>query len=220
MWGFIVIILGSIIPAGVWTVVCVSYAKKITAESDRTQEIYSEAIDERRQILERIATFKKHLVSVQSLREKVETTIELSDVIQAERGRSAITQVELETVELRLRELEEIERELEASEQETREELRVLKRREEELRAKNEELKSRISESKQLLEQLLSEIQVSEATRRSLERMQEELEMVEEQVGDLLDQISKGNDQYFSLKRRYDALDIEYAQLYEKFIGD
>ncbi len=97
MFGFIVIILGSIIPAGVWTFVCVTYAKKITVESHKTHEIYSEAIDERRQILERIATFKQHLVLVQSLREKVETTIELSDVIQAERGRSAITQVELET---------------------------------------------------------------------------------------------------------------------------
>jgi hypothetical protein len=30
-------------------------------------------------------------------------------------------------------------------------------------------------------------------------------------------EIQKGNDQYFILKKRYDALDIEYAQLYEKF---
>jgi hypothetical protein len=30
-------------------------------------------------------------------------------------------------------------------------------------------------------------------------------------------QIEAGNEQYFILKQVYDALDIEYAQLYEKF---
>jgi len=33
----------------------------------------------------------------------------------------------------------------------------------------------------------------------------------------LLLQVEQGNEQYFQMKKRYDALDIEYAQLYEKF---
>jgi hypothetical protein len=47
--------------------------------------------------------------------------------------------------------------------------------------------------------------------------MKAEIEKAEEQIETLLTQITAGNEQYFILKKRYDALDIEYAQLYEKF---
>lgn len=164
--------------------------------------------------------FKEALVPIKKIREQVEVAVELGELLQAERGRTAITHVELEAVEIRLRELEEIERELEASEQETREELRILKKREAELREKNAALKEKIAESNALLEQLMSEIQFSEKAKESLRRMQGELEKVEVQIESIINQVSLANDRYFSLKRRYDALDIEYAQLYEKFVGD
>jgi acyl carrier protein phosphodiesterase len=32
----------------------------------------------------------------------------------------------------------------------------------------------------------------------------------------MLNQIQDTNEQYFNLKRRYDALDVEYAQLYQQ----
>jgi len=47
--------------------------------------------------------------------------------------------------------------------------------------------------------------------------MTSQLTMAEEKIDTLILQIEIGNEQYFTLKRRYDALDIEYAQLYEKF---
>jgi hypothetical protein len=32
----------------------------------------------------------------------------------------------------------------------------------------------------------------------------------------LMNEIQVSNEQYFNLKRRYDALDVEYAQLYQQ----
>ncbi len=47
--------------------------------------------------------------------------------------------------------------------------------------------------------------------------MKAELLQTLERIDMLLVQIEQGNEQYFIMKRRYDALDIEYAQLFEKF---
>jgi chromosome segregation ATPase len=48
-------------------------------------------------------------------------------------------------------------------------------------------------------------------------RAKSELLKTEQQIQTLLEEIQAGNEQYFILKKRFDALDIEYAQLYEKF---
>ncbi|MBN8549936.1 MAG: hypothetical protein J0M12_11525 [Deltaproteobacteria bacterium] len=139
------------------------------------------------------------------------------EALKAERGRITITQAELETIETRLRELEEIERELEASGIETKEELNILNKKEKELATRNEQLKAQISASTQQLDQLLGQIELSTQVMEQVQNMKSELLMTEQKMSDLLLQIEQGNEQYFILKQRYDALDIEYAQLYEKF---
>jgi hypothetical protein len=50
-----------------------------------------------------------------------------------------------------------------------------------------------------------------------LEAIKTDLLRTEQKTDELLMQIEAGNEQYFILKQVYDALDIEYAQLYEKF---
>ena len=65
------------------------------------------------------------MVPFPDLAEKVLETRSYEESLKAERGRITITQAELETVETRLRELDEIERELEASALETKEELNI-----------------------------------------------------------------------------------------------
>ena len=49
-----------------------------------------------------------------------------------------------------------------------------------------------------------------------LKKAQEELKLPGEQVEWYTNEISIVNHKYIELKRAYDALDIEYAQLYEK----
>lgn len=138
--------------------------------------------------------------------------------LKAERGRVIILQAELEGIEVRLRELDEINRELEASALETREELKILQKREGELKTKNEELRVQIADSTVKMEALMSEIEMSVQMQEQVKVMRADLLRCEEQVETLMNEIQKGNEQYFVSKRRYDALDVEYAQLYQQYI--
>lgn len=140
-----------------------------------------------------------------------------SDTLKADRGRVTITQAELETVETRLRELEEIERELEASGIETEEEVKILTKKEQELSAKNAALKEQIRASTEKIDALLGDLQNNAEAQEQVLSMKTKLILTEQKAEEMVVQIELGNDQYFELKRRYDALDIEYAQLYEKF---
>jgi chromosome segregation ATPase len=140
-----------------------------------------------------------------------------SDTLKADRGRVTITQAELETVETRLRELEEIERELEASGIETEEEVKILTKKEQELAAKNAALKEQIRASTDKMDALLGELQNNAEAQEQVLNLKTQLILSEQKTEEMVVQIELGNDQYFDLKRRYDALDIEYAQLYEKF---
>lgn len=157
------------------------------------------------------------MVELPALAVKVKDLKAAQEALKAERGRITITQAELETIETRLRELEEIERELEASGIETKEELNILKKKERELATRNESLKQQIAASVEQLDQLMGQIELSSQVQEQVQNMKAELIATEQKITDLLTQIEMGNEQYFILKQRYDALDIEYAQLYEKF---
>lgn len=136
--------------------------------------------------------------------------------LKAERGRVTITQAELESVEGRLRELEEITRELEASTMETKEELKILQRKELDLKVKNDGLRVQIAESTDKMDALMAEIEMTAQMQEQVAVMKSELLRAEEQIQTLLNEIQISNEQYFNLKRRYDALDVEYAQLYQQ----
>ena len=157
------------------------------------------------------------MVDIGSLRKIVDELKVLQEALKAERGRITITRAELETVETRLRELEEIERELEASGIETKQELEILKKKEAELASKNNSLKDQLSASMAQMDELLKEITITAEMQAHIDFMKAEIIQTEQKVDILLLQIEGGNEQYFTLKKRYDALDIEYAQLYEKF---
>lgn len=166
---------------------------------------------------EKIGELAAQLIEFDVLRDRVVELKRLREGLKVEKGRVTITQAELETVEGRLRELEEIERELAASGIETKEELKILKRKEKELLSKNEALKSQLAQTQEQMTQLFSELEVGAQVQEEMERAKAELISCQTQIDTLLVQIEQGNDQYFIMKQRYDALDIEYAQLYEKF---
>lgn len=169
------------------------------------------------ELKEKIEGIYSSMVDVGTMRKIVGDIGSVEDALKAERGRITITQAELETVETRLRELEEIERELEASGIETKEELKILEKKQKDLASKNSALKEKIQKSLAELEKLMGEVEMSAQMQEQILAMKTELLQTEEKIDIILLQIEGGNEQYFILKQRYDALDIEYAQLYEKF---
>ena len=173
--------------------------------------------DERLKLLEQIKAAYESLTPVASIRTALKDLAAKQETLRAEKGRITITQAELETVETRLRELEEVERELEASGLETKEELNILKKKESELVAKNDALKKQIELSVLKMEQVMTEFELSQQMQEQVTGCKTQLLETEQNIATLLLQIEQGNEQYFVLKRRYDALDIEYAQLFEKF---
>lgn len=166
---------------------------------------------------EQVLAIYGSMVGWQVLRDMFNDLTDTKELLKIERGRVTITQAELETVENRLRELDEVDREFQASSLETKEELRILNKKEKDLRNKNDQLKSKIQESISKFDELLGKLESNSQAAMQVESMKSELLRAEQKVDELLLQIEQGNEQYFILKQVYDALDIEYAQLYEKF---
>jgi chromosome segregation ATPase len=176
-----------------------------------------EHVQEREALLQRVEGFCAEMVESSELKAKVQALRLAKEALKTERGRITITQAERETVEGRLRELEEIERELEASGIETKEELNILQKKEKELKSKNDALKTQISSSVAKIDEILAKVELSAVMQEQVQAMKSQMVQTEQKIDILLLQIEQGNEQYFILKRRYDALDIEYAQLFEKF---
>jgi chromosome segregation ATPase len=177
-----------------------------------------EEVATKRELWSRLESIRQEMASPADY-EKAKAELNVArESLKAERGRVIITQAELESVEVRLRELDEVNRELEASAIETKEELKVLQKREGELKTKNEELRVQIAHSTTKMEALMSEIEMSVQMQEQVKVMKADLLKAEEQVETLMNEIQKGNEQYSISKRRYDALDVEYAQLYQQYI--
>ncbi len=156
------------------------------------------------------------LSTVESI-EKVQAELAaVEESIRSEKGRLSITQAELEAVETRLRELEEIERELENSSLETSQELEMLRSQQREIEVRNQSLHQELEGSLFQLNLLLDQLAGSAESVSKLSAAKAELTNGEQRVKQIEEQIANVNLQYAALKRAYDALDIEYAQLYEK----
>ncbi|MCI5064908.1 hypothetical protein MRY87_04195 [bacterium] len=212
----IVMIVGLISAAGCAGAIFV-LAGKNQGGMKKSVEKYAAHLEEQGALTEKLEELYSGLIDLGSLQKAITEYKTLQESLKAERGRITITQAELETVETRLRELEEIERELEASGIETKEELNILKKKEAELRQKNEELRNRIAETTANLDKLVEEVEMSSQVQEQILAMKTQLLETEQRAETLITEIEAGNEQYFILKKRYDALDIEYAQLYEKF---
>jgi chromosome segregation ATPase len=211
-----IILLGVVQIVGV---VALAYMRlnKGNAERSKTINELNKALTERQALLADFDFIFQNMVEMGEYLEREKELGQAREQLKAERGRNTITQAELETVESRLRELEEIERELEASGVETKEELKILKKKEKDLGKKNDDLKAQIQASSEQLQQIFKELELSAQMQEHIMAMQSELISTQTQVDTLMFQIEACNEQYFIFKQRYDALDIEYAQLYEKF---
>lgn len=213
----VALIIVALIEAAVVVATIWFCSKEQRGSAGRALGLLNDQLTERKRLHRELENAMKGMVKIEVLAFNVKQIRELQDQIKSEQGRIVITQTELDTVETRLRELEEIEKELEASGVDIQEELNELKAREDELRSKNELLKSQIQESLKHIEELLGEIELSVQVVEHVKLMKTQLLSAEDNIEKLIVQIEETNAQYVDIKRRYDALDIEYAQLYEKF---
>lgn len=136
--------------------------------------------------------------------------------LRAERGRLTITDAELEAVDIRLRELEELKRELEMSNIDAIRELDLLRAQERDMASQNDALRGQLQSSSEQLDMLLDMLASSAEAVAHLQAAKSQLIQAEQKSQYYEEQITLLNQKYVSLKRAYDALDIEYAQLYEK----
>jgi chromosome segregation ATPase len=214
---FVIVLVVGLIEAGV---ICFLLLKFVFASQGSSKETTA-AIEQIRSNMaessQKVESLFSELRPFAELHKLVNAAKIASDVLRADKGRVTITQAELETVETRLKELEEIERELEASGIETEEEVKILTKKEQELASRNNVLKEQIKASQQQMDTLLDELKDNAVAQEQIMGMRTALVNTELKSEEVVMQIELGNDAYFELKRRYDALDIEYAQLYEKF---
>lgn len=194
-----------------------AFAKGKKSSSDLLLNKMESETKLRLDLISQARNIKESLVQFDILKETALRAIDARDAARLERGRVTITQAELETVEARLREIDEIERELEASNVETQEELKILQKKEAGLSSKNTSLKEQLATALTELDKVLKELESNVELTEKISKMKNELTRTEIKIDELLDQIKEGNESYFTVKKRYDALDIEYAQLYEKF---
>lgn len=141
---------------------------------------------------------------------------EVEESIRSEKGRRTITEAELEAIDTRLRELEELKRELEVSNMDAIKELDMLRSQERDITAKNESLRGQLETSLEQLDLLMDMLQSSAEAVERLTTAKGELIETEKKCSYYEEQIATINGKYMTLKKAYDALDIEYAQLYEK----
>lgn len=215
---FLILIIGVLEVAGIGFFILNKFGKQKGEESSQDSLAKIEQlVTVNNELAQRSEGAANSLVDIAEIRLKVKALLTARESQKAERGRITITQAELETIENRLRELDEISRELEASALETKEELKILDRKQRDLNNKNEVLKQEIADSFQRMEEIFTKVELSAQVQEQVDRMKSELVRSEQQIVELMNNIQSGNDQYFSMKKRYDALDIEYAQLYEKF---
>lgn len=215
--GIVILIVLAILESGGFIAAMYLSLAKRKHDAQRGIDSLKEQLDEKKGLLEKVKGLFDQLCSMDEIKQRVREIRALQESLKTERGRITITQAELETVEGRLRELEEIDRELEASNLETKEEVNILKKKEKDLTNKNDTLKAQLKGVMQQVDGLLGEITENAELEAKVQAMRSDLVQTEERIDSLLLGIEQGNEQYFVLKRRYDALDIEYAQLYEKF---
>ncbi len=141
----------------------------------------------------------------------------LEENVKGENIKVSVSLSEIQALEMRLQELEEIRREIEVSASEVKDELQSLKEREADLLLRRQELEVMLQASAEKMSTISSELAISDEMQVQIERMQGELVSTQDQCDRLLEQIKQGNEQCILMKQRYNALDIEYALLYERF---
>jgi chromosome segregation ATPase len=170
----------------------------------------------KREFLSELGQAALSYVTVSQFERLNEEVARNDDALKTERGKITITEAELEAVERRLRDLEELKRELEVSNMEASKELELLRTQQRDIAAENDRLRQQLHSSLEKLDVLLLELSNSQKMVDRLTGTKSEILQIEQKSEHYAEQIAMVNNKYVELKQAYDALDIEYAQLYER----
>jgi chromosome segregation ATPase len=214
MW--MTVLLLALIQSGLIALFIFNRARHANDEVAAQFEIIKDEVQQKRDLWAKIEAVQGEIADDAEFKRAAREFLGARESLKVERGRVTITQAEIEALEVRMRELEEIGRELEASQTETKEELKILRRKEDDMRDKNNSLRGQIADSLAKMDALIEEIELTAQMQNQVAFMKSELLKSEEKIQTMLNQIQDTNEQYFNLKRRYDALDVEYAQLYQQ----
>lgn len=214
MW--VAFVIAAAVQSGLVAFFVFNKARHMNDHTLKQLELLQDEVQQKRDLWAKVEAVQGDLANEDEFRRMAHEFFVARQALQAERGRVTLTQAELEALEVRMRELEEIGRELEASQTETKEELKILRRKEEDMRSKNDSLRGQINDSLAKMDALIAEIEMTAQMQNQVAVMKAELLKSEEKIQTMLNQIQVSNEQYFTLKRRYDALDVEYAQLYQQ----
>lgn len=179
------------------------------------QVVYTEAT-QKKEILGQLADIAAGMVSPEIVHEAEKQRDEVVERLTEVKSEIAAVEAKQLIVESRLREIEELEREMENNSIEAQRELELLRDQEKTMREETERLRQRVNNSVEMLEQLLVELSSSQSAVEKLTSAKTELLNTESKIDYYSEGISQLNSQYIELKKGYDALDIEYAQLYER----
>lgn len=191
-------------------------APSIDPQLVRNLEIATEELETKKRLIGELRIAAQGLVDPQKVEDVSKQVEEIEEQVKAASGKITISEAEIEALDVRLRELNELKRELEISSLEAAKEIELLKSKERELAEQNSQLKEQLSNTYLSLDNLLSELANSASAVESLSKAKAELIAAEAKISYYLEHTAIINAEYVKLKRAYDALDIEYAQLYEK----
>lgn len=194
-----------------------SVASSIIKRNVKSSE---EEVSKKRELLTEFAQLTLGFEHSDIHEKRKKEAIQLEETMRAERGRYTISEAELEAVDRRLRDLEELKRELEVSNLEAGKELELLRLQEKEVRDKTDKLRGQLDAVNEKFESLLKELEHSQEAVSRLNMAKSQLSESLKKTDFYETQISMLNKKYMDLKRAYDALDIEYAQLYERQQGN
>lgn len=183
---------------------------------EKNLEIAQDELEKKQEHLKELLEISLGLVRKEDISVLDAKLSDLQANIDGEKGRFAITQTELDAIELRLRELGELKRELEVSNMDALREIEMLKSQERDLQTQNEVLLENLTQASDQIDILFNMFPNDENIQNYFTQAKQEIQEIQSKLGFYQHEIGTINQQYVILKKAYDALDIEYAQLYEK----
>jgi len=175
-----------------------------------------DSLEAKKKILENLAKVSVGLISEDECGNAKSLLSKTKEGLDAEKGKATILQAESEAVDIRLRELEEIERELDSSGIEAAREMEMLRAQDKDIDFRNSTLFGMFETSTIVMDKAGAVSQGDPEVMAVITKVKADIEASEQRLRQFQEELPNLNEKYMSLKRAYDALDIEYAQLYEK----
>lgn len=215
LWLILIFVSGFLAAAGGVFLIYRAQVAQLAKLTEVTQTL-KEELEHKRTLLADAARYSLHLVGSDELEKLRNTIVSEEDRLRAEKGRLELLGAELEEARVKVSRQQTSASELEAASREASHELEILQTEEANMVQKNDALKRELDESVRKLDELLVALADSEAISGQLNGAKRELLEGQKRIEMLQHDISNLNAKYLELKRAYDALDIEYAHLYEQ----